>query len=274
MHEATHTDLTAEINALNDGTARTSSTPTPAPGVISQPKLGQLSKKTISMLTDLAAAASGAPSEYESPHEHVLSEMELAERELAVDERKRSSEVGATTTALPVSAGGIASLKPGAGQRKQKGDDKDYDVLIKLLLLGDGGVGKTSLMLRYSEDKFSSSLLATAGVDYKTQFLDVDGKRVKCQIWLVKILLTQLKRFSEASGCGLNAHTSTNAFNPHSSNHFFCSHLRDTAGQQRFHVITQAYYRGGKACVVCSTYMWCLVTIACLLPYRSLQPTE
>jgi hypothetical protein len=43
--------------------------------------------------------------------------------------------------------------------------------------------GKTSLMLRFSEDKFSSSLLATAGVDYKTQFLDVDGKRIKCQIW-------------------------------------------------------------------------------------------
>jgi hypothetical protein len=43
--------------------------------------------------------------------------------------------------------------------------------------------GKTSLMLRFSEDKFSSSLLATAGVDYKTQFLDIEGKRVKCQIW-------------------------------------------------------------------------------------------
>ncbi|KAG5176168.1 ras family-domain-containing protein [Tribonema minus] len=72
---------------------------------------------------------------------------------------------------------------------------------IRILLLGDSGVGKTSLMLRYTEDHFSPNLLSTAGVDFKVRHLDINGRRVRCQIW-------------------------------------------DTAGQEKFHVITRAYYRG------------------------------
>ncbi|CAM9880082.1 unnamed protein product, partial [Ectocarpus sp. 12 AP-2014] len=50
---------------------------------------------------------------------------------------------------------------------------------IRILLLGDSGVGKTSLMTRFSEDKFAPTLISTAGV----QTLDINGKRVRCQIW-------------------------------------------------------------------------------------------
>lgn len=45
----------------------------------------------------------------------------------------------------------------------------DFDHTIRILLLGDSGVGKTSLMTRFSEDKFAPTLISTAGVDYKVR---------------------------------------------------------------------------------------------------------
>jgi GTPase SAR1 family protein len=40
---------------------------------------------------------------------------------------------------------------------------QNHDSLIKVLLIGDTGVGKTNILLRYFEDKFSSEHLATVG---------------------------------------------------------------------------------------------------------------
>lgn len=56
---------------------------------------------------------------------------------------------------------------------------------LRILLLGDSGVGKTSLMMRYSEDEFAPCLLSTAGVDFKVRHLTVEEskKKVKVQIW-------------------------------------------------------------------------------------------
>jgi hypothetical protein len=48
-------------------------------------------------------------------------------------------------------------------------------------------------MMRYAEDRFSTSLLSTAGVDYQTQFLEVDGKRVKCQVRVPLIVLRRAR---------------------------------------------------------------------------------
>jgi len=47
------------------------------------------------------------------------------------------------------------------------------------LLLGDTGVGKSSLMFRFSENEFKQSLLGTAGVDYKLKNKEINGKSVK-----------------------------------------------------------------------------------------------
>jgi len=41
--------------------------------------------------------------------------------------------------------------------------DKQYDVLIKLLLIGDSGVGKSSILVRFADDSFSQSFIATIG---------------------------------------------------------------------------------------------------------------
>jgi small GTP-binding protein len=56
-------------------------------------------------------------------------------------------------------------------------------VQLKMLLIGDGSVGKTSLLARYSEDKFNEHWISTIGIDFKTKVLELDGMRVRCQIW-------------------------------------------------------------------------------------------
>ncbi|KAI0689823.1 GTP-binding protein ypt1 [Cytidiella melzeri] len=58
-----------------------------------------------------------------------------------------------------------------------------YDYLFKLLLIGDSGVGKSCLLLRFAEDAFTDSYLSTIGVDFKIRTVELDGKTVKLQIW-------------------------------------------------------------------------------------------
>lgn len=54
---------------------------------------------------------------------------------------------------------------------------------IKLLLIGDSGVGKSCCLLRFSEDSFTPSFITTIGIDFKIRTIELDGKRVKLQIW-------------------------------------------------------------------------------------------
>jgi Ras-related protein Rab-1A len=57
------------------------------------------------------------------------------------------------------------------------------DFLMKLLLVGNSGVGKSCLLLKFADDTFSDSFIPTIGVDFKVKTLEVDGKSVKLQIW-------------------------------------------------------------------------------------------
>ena len=43
---------------------------------------------------------------------------------------------------------------------------KTYDFLFKLLLIGDSGVGKTCILVRFSEDAFNSTFISTIGMHY------------------------------------------------------------------------------------------------------------
>jgi Ras-related protein Rab-1A len=61
--------------------------------------------------------------------------------------------------------------------------DRDYDVIYKIILVGDSGVGKSSIVLRYSENTFIDSYISTIGVDFKIITLEIDGKIIKLQIW-------------------------------------------------------------------------------------------
>jgi len=58
-----------------------------------------------------------------------------------------------------------------------------YDYLIKLLLIGDSGVGKSCLLLRFSDDSFIPSFITTIGIDFKIRTIELEGKRIKLQIW-------------------------------------------------------------------------------------------
>merc|ERR1712196_667588 len=68
-------------------------------------------------------------------------------------------------------------------QRAMSGNKSPYDLLIKLLLIGDSGVGKSCLLCRYSDDVFNSSFITTIGIDFKIRTIDLDGLKIKLQIW-------------------------------------------------------------------------------------------
>ncbi|XP_041810200.1 ras-related protein Rab-15-like [Chelmon rostratus] len=60
---------------------------------------------------------------------------------------------------------------------------KQYDVLFRLLLLGDSGVGKTCMLRRFTESEFDPAHISTIGVDFKMKTLEIDGIKVRVQIW-------------------------------------------------------------------------------------------
>ncbi|CAD2094930.1 rab family, other [Plasmodium vinckei petteri] len=60
---------------------------------------------------------------------------------------------------------------------------RDYDYLYKIILIGDSGVGKSCILLRFSDDHFTESYITTIGVDFRFRTLKVDDKVVKLQIW-------------------------------------------------------------------------------------------
>ena len=57
------------------------------------------------------------------------------------------------------------------------------DFIQKVIILGDSGVGKTSLMNQYVNKKFSNQYKATIGADFLTKEVMVDDRLVTMQIW-------------------------------------------------------------------------------------------
>ena len=57
------------------------------------------------------------------------------------------------------------------------------DIKIKLLIIGDSSVGKTSILLNYTDNVFPDSHLATIGVENKVKMIKTDKFNVKLQIW-------------------------------------------------------------------------------------------
>lgn len=58
-----------------------------------------------------------------------------------------------------------------------------YDYTIKTLIIGDSGVGKSSIMNQFTEQKFANSYNCTVGVDFKTTWANISKKSVKFLIW-------------------------------------------------------------------------------------------
>jgi len=55
--------------------------------------------------------------------------------------------------------------------------------LLKIVVAGDGNVGKTSLIRQYCEGRFEQSRVATIGVDFQTKTVELRGRTIKLSIW-------------------------------------------------------------------------------------------
>jgi Ras-related protein Rab-8A len=55
--------------------------------------------------------------------------------------------------------------------------------IVKLLVLGDASVGKTSLLLRYMTSNYISDVKETIGVEYKSKVINVKGEDILLQVW-------------------------------------------------------------------------------------------
>ncbi len=58
-----------------------------------------------------------------------------------------------------------------------------YGYSFKLVIVGDPGVGKTSLLLRFTDDSFSADHLATIGGDFKKKIINIENQLFKLYIW-------------------------------------------------------------------------------------------
>lgn len=67
----------------------------------------------------------------------------------------------------------------------QQMDDgiKPCECIVKLMLIGDSGAGKTSLLMKYAVDTFSPTYISTIGIDFKIKHITINNSRVKLQIW-------------------------------------------------------------------------------------------
>ena len=63
--------------------------------------------------------------------------------------------------------------------------NSNFEIQIKLVVIGDSGVGKTNFIFQFTEGRFSSIHVATVGFDYKSKIIKLpkSKKNVKLQIW-------------------------------------------------------------------------------------------
>ena len=59
----------------------------------------------------------------------------------------------------------------------------DCDVLFKIVVIGDSGVGKSNLITRYTRDHFTKDSKSTIGVEFASKLIEYDGVKIKGQIW-------------------------------------------------------------------------------------------
>ena len=64
-----------------------------------------------------------------------------------------------------------------------KNSSDQYDIKLKIMILGESMVGKTSLITRYTNDKFGGRYLCTVGIDFQKKTIIKDNKTILLQIW-------------------------------------------------------------------------------------------
>lgn len=61
--------------------------------------------------------------------------------------------------------------------------NSDYDYIYKILIIGNSGVGKSSILLRFTDNIFKDSFISTIGVDFKVKTIQLDNRIIKLQLW-------------------------------------------------------------------------------------------
>lgn len=60
---------------------------------------------------------------------------------------------------------------------------KQFDKSMKLLMVGDSGVGKSCLLVRFVDNQFNAQFITTIGIDFKIKTINLNGTKIKLQIW-------------------------------------------------------------------------------------------
>ena len=99
----------------------------------------------------------------------------------------------------------------GGGEEEDKKAAGGFDLHEKLLMLGDSGVGKSSLVLQYANEEFTSNFVTTIGIDYKIKLLNIGKTTIKLQIWDTVCDFNELIFDFTADYCELNINTDDTA---------------------------------------------------------------
>ena len=62
-------------------------------------------------------------------------------------------------------------------------NNDNYDLILKLVLIGDSGVGKTNILSRYNNNEFSLATQPTVGVEFGNKIIKKENKSIKLQLW-------------------------------------------------------------------------------------------
>ena len=55
--------------------------------------------------------------------------------------------------------------------------------MVKLIIIGDSGVGKTNILTRFCENIFKETHVATIGVDFSVRTIQIEDKKIRLQVW-------------------------------------------------------------------------------------------
>ena len=61
--------------------------------------------------------------------------------------------------------------------------EDDYDMIFKIILIGDSSVGKTNIMNKYLKNQFKEDSRATVGVEFGSKQFEIENRKIKAQIW-------------------------------------------------------------------------------------------
>ena len=62
-------------------------------------------------------------------------------------------------------------------------DDSKYDLTLKIVIIGESGIGKTNLLTRYTQNHFDDQIKATIGIDFALKEIFISGYMIKAQFW-------------------------------------------------------------------------------------------